>query len=225
MEFISNIVPIDGFIQSIREIPSADPSVLPLRKNGEYPTWVTNVALRKQNAKLYGTLKSRLLRDELLRVKPAESGLYFFFKRSDGKPKFYYIGIADSIKRRLGEHLTRLDYIFYSIAYPPKADMYFDEVMRFYGEGLYPDHKDEYERQYLGYKSTSFQFIAWLSSPELSITDWDKLETFYVSICKPSANKDKLDAIPDETFRSLFHQSRDYLCENVIGSRVQNGCA
>jgi hypothetical protein len=225
MEFISNVVSIDQFIESIRAIRSPEPSVLPLRKNGEYPTWVTDVAVRKQNAKLYSTLKSRFLRHDLLRVKPAESGLYFFFKKQDRKPIFYYIGIADSIKRRLGEHLTRLDYIFYSITYPRQADTYFNEVMKFYGEGLYPDHKEEYERQFLCYKSTSFQSIAWLSSYDLGYSDWDKLETFYVSICKPCVNVDKKDATPDESYRSLFLESRAHLFKHVIGEQVQNGCA
>ncbi len=73
MEFLSNVVTISAFIESLRSIPSPDPSVLPLRKKGAYPHWVTNVPLRKHNAKQYSSLKSRLMRNELL--PPTESGL------------------------------------------------------------------------------------------------------------------------------------------------------
>ena len=112
MGFISKVITIPNFIESLRSIPSPEPSVLPLRKNGTYPNWVTNVPLRKQNAKLYSLLKSKFMKISFL--PPTESGFYFFFKMVNQQPIFYYIGIADSIKRRLGEHLTRLDFIFYS---------------------------------------------------------------------------------------------------------------
>lgn len=214
MEFISNVITVDRYIDSIRSIQSPDPYVLPLRTKGAYPNWVRNIFLRKYNAKLYSSLKSKLLKTEL--CPPADPGLYFFFTRANGKPIFYYIGIADLIKRRLGEHLTRLDYIFYSMAHPHLADTYFKEVMQFYGEGLYPDHKDEYERQFVCYKSTSIRHIAWLSSPHLRYFEWDKLETFYVSIYKPCVNVDKKDATPDEQFRSLYSESHTYFLEHIF---------
>ena len=188
-----------------------------------YPAWVTNVPRRKQNASLYSSLKSKLMKSELLA--PTSSGLYFFFSVEKEKPVFYYIGIADSVKRRLGEHLTRLNYIFYSIAYPHLAETYFKEVMKFYGEGLYPDHSEEYDRQFRCYKSTCFASIAWMSNQNLEYSEWDELETFYVAICKPCVNVDKRDAIPNEKLRSLFLESRAHFVDHIIGKRVQNGCA
>lgn len=223
MAFNSNVISIGPFVESVRSTPSPEPSVLPLRTKGTYPPWVTNVPRRKQNAKLYSSLKSKLMRTELLA--PAESGLYFFFKMEKEKAAFYYIGIADSIKRRLGEHLTRLDYIFYSIAFPHQAETYFKEVMEFYGEGLYPDHKEEYERQFQCYKSMSFESIAWLSNHELDYSDWDELETFYISMHQPCVNIDKKDATPNERFRPLFLKSRNHVCEKIVGTQLQNGCA
>ncbi len=141
------------------------------------------------------------------------------------KPLFYYIGVADSIKRRLGEHFTRLDFIFYSIAYPCQSETYFHEVMRFYGEGLYPDHRDEYERQFLCYKSSCFTSVAWLSNQDLDYSVWSELETFYVSIYKPCVNFDKKDATPNERYRSIFLESRAHLLNHIHSRIVQNSGA
>jgi hypothetical protein len=223
MDFRSSVVSIDQFISSIKALSSPDPAVLPLRKSGEYPGWVTNAPLRRLNARLYSTLKSRFLGTGL--APRSEPGLYFFFRNEATRPIFYYIGVADSIKRRLGEHLTRLDYIFYSIAHPARADSYFNEVMAFYGEGLYPNHKDEYLRQFLCYKSTGFQSIAWLSSPTVAYFDWKEVETFYVSIFKPCVNVDKKDATPDERFRGMYQNSLAHLFSHVMHEPPQNGRA
>lgn len=219
LNLINHIASVHPFLESIRTMESPKPSLLPLRGRGNPPAWVTEVAVRKLNEKLYSKLRQTFAEQHVFSEVPFEAGIYFFYSFSNRSPDFYYIGIADSLTRRLQEHLRRLDFTFFSLAFPDRATTYREEGLEFYASQKYTGHREEYERQFNARIKPGIQFIGWLSSSDLALPDWDELETHFVHELRPAVNVAKLDTPPNEQFRPLYRVVSSYLLERCEAVR------
>jgi hypothetical protein len=214
---IGNIVDTQDFIYSIRNIKSSDLTILPLRKKSSkpFPDWVQNQEIRLHNETEYKKYKRSLFKD-IFRKPPAYCGIYFLFINGNANQNYYYIGMAEPLERRLREHLTRLDFIFYSIAFPENIDIYYKESMRFYGDGLYGKYKDEYHRQFEGLKVSGINNIAWISSSAFSYSEWDNIETYFISKYQPYVNIAKKNDVPNQRYSKLYNETEDYLKRKIL---------
>lgn len=200
---------IVGLTDKIRLSPTIDPSALPLRtkKGAKYPDWVVDQQIREANLEHYTRIKAAFVRNDLCLSKSTGAGIYFFIQRKSRSPGFYYIGITDSLFRRISdEHLRRKDFISYSLAYPEKRQLYLNEVLAFYGR-KYSKYKCEYKLESECLVSTPFDTVAWISSRDLDMSTWEGIETHFVSFRSgyhPACNVKKVEYEPEQRFADAF---------------------
>jgi hypothetical protein len=209
---IGHITSVNPLVDRIKNSTTADRQALPLRQKDPLPITILDREFRVENEKAFGSYKSNFLKENLLINKIKSPGIYFFFNKKVGLKYCYYIGIADSIKRRMGEHITRRDYIFYSLAFPKKKEKYLEEVLWFYGQKKqYEKYIDEYKRQTECLDCALFDSIAWLSSDKIPYCVWDLIETHFIIENQPCVNVGKKGAIPEKNYENTYLEVKDFV--------------
>jgi hypothetical protein len=197
-EFFGNIVSTKQFIKDISDRCKTYGPYLPLRGRNPFPSWVTNLSFRNDNRKFY-TNQKIVLRNTLFNNTSNGEGIYFFISSKTEQFPYYYIGISRKgakyrVHERIKEHLLEKDWIFFCLANEKESKNYFYEVMRFYGDGGYPEKKDEYNRHFSALKKISeISSIAFISHPTLTHNDWEAIESYFVTTYQPPANYMKLN--------------------------------
>lgn len=213
---IGHQTPVRPLVDSILRSQAVKPRVLPLRQKDPLPISIPHREARIENEMAFRNFKSRFIKDNLLTQSVKLPGIYFFYNKKAGLKYCYYIGIADSLKRRMGEHITRRDYVLYSLAFPEKTREYLDEVLWFYGEKRqYKKYIDEYKRQTECLDSAMFDTIAWIASEELSFCAWDLIETHFIVKSQPCVNADKKYSVPDKHYESRYEEVREFFEDQV----------
>jgi len=215
--FTGNISPIQSLVDGIRNSRSTNPQALPLRgsRDETLPDWVVDSNSREINRSHYSALRKSFLREKLLLDTNALRGLYFFLRLFPKPTKYYYIGIANPLARRIrNEHLRNKDFIFYSISYPQNRERYLKEVLCFYGsKPKYAHLKGEYIRESDCLKEVMFDRIAWVGCNEFEKKTWEEIETHFVSNkdYKPCCNVRKKSVYPADEFRPEFDAVQNVL--------------
>ena len=212
MELFGRSVSITNYLEEIRNFNSPAPEALPQRSNFEITDELSEA--RQINRRLYGKLKDRYRKETLFRDYANISGIYFFYSRSDNLPKYYYIGIATNLSDRFEDHLRRLDFIFYSLAYPQNIKTYYRDAIRFYADGKYASHKPEYDRQFNALETIGIEYIAWISSNEP--LNWYEIESFLIAEFRPPVNDRKKTEIPKDEYKDDYVRVKDYFMSQFM---------
>jgi hypothetical protein len=210
MELFGRCSPVEPFLNEIRSFDSPNPEALPQRSNFDISDELSEA--RQINRKLYGRLKDRYRKETLFHGYEKILGIYFFYSITDGRPQFYYIGIGDNLSERFKDHLRRLDFIFYSLAFPHNYVLYYRDAIRFYAEGKYASHRPEYDRQFDAVKTVGIQYIAWISSAQN--VNWYEMETYFIATFKPPVNDRKKTESPKPQFHEDYSEINKYFLDN-----------
>lgn len=221
--------PIQTLIDGIKTSPSSSPAALPLRgaKNEGLPEWADHPSSRDSNRSHDSTLRKLFLGRELLLDGKILKGLYFFLRFHSAPVKYYYIGKANDLGRRIErEHLKNKDFIFYSIAFPQNRNLYLNEVLCFYGgKPKYVHLKEEYKRESDCLEEVLFDSIAWVGCNDLEMSTWEAVETHFIcnKSYKPCCNVSKKNAIPSDHFLPEFNAVQSVLMEQLKCDKKTNG--
>jgi len=220
LECDSNITSLEPFLEGICAFNSAHPEALPQRSNFHI---VDNLRpSRDLNRTSYQQLKKWFLKELIFSGKPNKPGIYFFFNFKNSEPKFYYIGISGTKKNqiqalqdRIGKHLLTKDFIFYALAFPQNEDDYYKDAIRFYKEGRYSTHEEEYRRQFEALKKVRPTYLAWISYENYSFVERDGIETHFIVEFRPPANEQKKNAVPNVLYREQYELIKEYLFKKI----------
>ena len=198
---------------------------LPLRggRNEVLPDWAIDPNSREINRSHYSALRRTFLRENFLLGANVLRGLYFFLRLFPKPTKYYYIGKANHLARRIEkEHLKNKDFIFYSISYPQNRIRYLKKVLCFYGsKPKYAHLKEEYMRESDCLEEVVFDSIAWIGCNEFEMKTWEGIETHFVSnkAYKPCCNVRKKSADPADEFRPEFDAVQNVLNQLLSDDR------
>ncbi len=203
--------PIQGFLEVIKGIPSPIPEALPQRSNFGYRD--ADHASREINEKSYRQHKDDFVETHLkLSRDSTYPGLYFFFDANNRSRKFFYIGKADILFKRLTKHFLTFDYFFYASAFPHRFGQYYSDCLKFYADGMYAANRSLYERQFNAFRLAPFKEIGWISTPQFKDASLLKtVEDNAIFEYKPLANGTPGSTKGGEISANLFRAVKQIL--------------